>query len=114
MVDWRRVPWTLWLWAVLILVETGRIEARAAVHVKLRVFLVLFMLGWIYVLFRGIRNAWIGTLALFVLSFAVDLVIDLASSSSPNALGWAISLVQFGLLLLPVTRRFFARPVALT
>lgn len=113
MIDWRRVPWTLWLWALLLLAGTVQIEIAAAIHVKLRVFVVLFVLGWIYLLFRGIRNVWIGTLALFVFSVPVELVTDLASNHSPNALGWAISLVQFALLVLPVTRRFFARSVAL-
>jgi hypothetical protein len=107
-IDWRRVPWTLWVWAIGILVAEVAlvvvvIQHSGTAHVVTLILTVALVSAWPYFLFRGVRGLWIATVGLDVLF----LVIDLATGSGTwyGALG---GLFQLGLLLLPVTRRFFA------
>jgi hypothetical protein len=104
-VDWKRVPRTLWLLAVFFVGQAVSLVARTAMSAELLVFLVLFQAGWLYLLFSRRRWAWIATVALFV----ITLVVDLATGDSLAWYAWLISLAQLLLLVLPETRRFFAR-----
>jgi hypothetical protein len=108
-IDWKRVPWTLWLLAILffgnIAILVGRTEPRAG----LVVFSVLFLVGWLYLLFSGNRWVWILTIALFV----VSLVIDLANGSPLPWYSWVTSLAELALLVQPDSCRFFAKRTAM-
>jgi hypothetical protein len=109
-VDWRNVLWTLWLLAALFLAAAVMILARTgSTTITPRIFVVLFTLGWLYLLLTQRRRIWIATIALFAISLAVSLV-TLAFDGSASLYGLVAGLVEFALLLMPVTRRFYARP----
>ena len=62
------------------------------------------MFAWLFFLLKGVRWVWIATLAVAVLGFVPDLIAG--SLTWRGVMGGASSI---GLLLLPGTRRYFAR-----
>jgi hypothetical protein len=108
-IDWKRVPWTLWLLAVLFLGNLAILICGAELRAGLVVFSGLFVVGWLYLLFSGNRWVWILTIALFV----VSLVIDLANGSPLPWYSWVINLAELALLVKPDSCRFFAQRTTL-
>jgi hypothetical protein len=113
-ITWGRVPWTLWLWAVGILASSVVFVVVVHHHSGwdhiVTVIMTLAILSlWPYFMFRGVRWLWIATVGFD----ALVLVIDLATGSG-TWYGDLGGLVQLGLLLLPVTRRFFSSDSAAT
>jgi uncharacterized membrane protein len=102
MLEWRRIPWPLWVYCAgyvpaLVAVEMtvhGRLFAKAMAP-------VLVLVG-LYFLLRGVRWLWIAALCL-----NLAIVIDIFSGTVSwwGAVSTAIGVT---LLLLPVTRRFFS------
>lgn len=104
MIEWRQVPWTLWVIAAAMLWSAARIELGVHQPVLAMVLYPAVVLGWIYSLFRGVRWVWLVTIAVYVLGFGLDLV-----SGSIQLWAWTISLIEFALLLLPITRHHFEK-----
>ncbi|HET9154931.1 MAG TPA: hypothetical protein VFN85_12555 [Solirubrobacterales bacterium] len=102
MIGWKRVPWPLWVFAVAQLLIAARVEIKVHGPVLLMVLYPGLIIGWLYLLLRGMRWVWLTTLALFVLGLVFELV-----SGSLRWWGIAMALVEITLLLLPVTRSYF-------
>jgi hypothetical protein len=102
MIEWRRVPWPLWVYSVVTLAGASLTDAEAHAPISAKALLIAVMLAWLYGLFMGVRWVWIGTVGIYVLGFIPDL-----ASGSPKWWGVAVSLVGLMLLLLPITRRYF-------
>lgn len=68
-----------------------------------KVISAVVMLAWIYFLLRGQEGVWILTVVFSALGFAVGVM--------TGSISWyesALALLGLGLLLLPVTRRYFS------
>src|SRR6185369_4183837 len=103
MVDWRRVPWPLWVVCAGMLWPMVRIEVGTHGPVLAKVLFPALILGWIYLLLRGKRWVWQVILAVDVLELAWVMVLG-----PWHWIGIVVSLVELVLLLLPVTRRYFS------
>ena len=107
MIEWRRVPWPLWIFSASILYGVILIEVDVHGPVLAKVLFAFFSLAWLFFLLKGVRWVWIATVAVSVLGFVPDLI-----EGSLRWRGVLFGLVGIGLLLLPVTRRYFAsKPV---
>jgi hypothetical protein len=102
-IEWRSVPWPLWVFAAAILFATARFEIRVHGPIVVMVLDLAFMLAWLLFLLRGVRWVWLVTIALFVLVLAFELV-------SGSLQGWRtlLSMIELMLLLLPITRRYYS------
>ena len=109
MIEWRRVPWPLWVFSLVALTGAMLTEFEAHAPTPAKALLIAVMLAWLYVLFRGVRWVWIGTIGIYVLGVIPDLV-----SGSLKWWGVAVSLIGLALLLLPVTRRYFSSRTAVS
>lgn len=100
----RKVPWSLWAFAVLSIVAIVVVEVRTIGDTPAAplIFFPAFILVWDFFLLSGFRWVWLLTIAFG----AVTLVLNLATASS-TWLGDSQTVVTLILLLLPVTRRFF-------
>lgn len=107
MIDWRRVPWSLWVYCGVLLLGTVRLEIEAHGPVGAKGFFLLVMVVWLYLLFKGMRWMWGTTLVIYVLGF-----VSLLSSGSLSVTAGSLSVAGFVLLLLPVTQRYFAADVS--
>lgn len=108
MFDWRKVTGPLWVLSALWL--GGAIVVVVNVHGPAGAIALypLLMLAWIFFLLKGVRWVWFATLGVNILG-SVPLLI--AGSFTP--LGGVVTLATVLLLLLPETRRYFAKaPVA--
>ncbi|HEY2052847.1 MAG TPA: hypothetical protein VGH14_02820 [Solirubrobacterales bacterium] len=103
MIDWKRVPWSLWLFCVTGLAGWAVIEVGARGTIPEKALFTVLMFAWIYYLLRGVQWVWILTVAISVLA-----LVPYAFATPFDWLGVAGSLFGLALLLLPVTRRFFA------
>ncbi len=103
MIEWRRVPWTLWVLAVLWLVGVILIEVKIHGQVPSKVLFPFVMFAWLFFLLKGVRWVWIVTLGISVLGLLTDLI-----SGSLTLQGVASGLLGIVLLLAPTTRRYFA------
>lgn len=105
MIEWGRVPWTLWAFVISTGVGVLLTLAIAAgsTPVGPLIFLAVVMLAWDFFLLRRIRWLWIGTVVLLALTLAIEL-------ATATGTWWAdlLGFGQVGLLVLPATRRFFA------
>lgn len=108
MSDWLKVPWPLWVFAALVLVPAILIEVEVHGSIPAKVLYPIIMFAWLFFLLKGVRWVWIATLAVSVLSFVPGLVGG--SLTLHGIVGGAIGI---GLLLLPVTRRYFASDAAM-
>jgi hypothetical protein len=106
-IEWKRVPWTLWAYSIALLLAAISIEVKVHGPVPAKVLFVTVMLAWLYLLLRGVRWVWIVTVGIYVLGFVTDLI-----SGSLKWQGVALSLIGITLLLLPVTQRYFSRHTA--
>jgi hypothetical protein len=103
MIEWGKVPWSLWVYAAFNVVGVILIEVQAHGPIPAKVLFPFVMFAWLFFLFRGVRWVWIATVGLIVLGFAGDLI-----SGSFTLRGIVMGLISPALLLLPVTRRYFA------
>jgi hypothetical protein len=104
MIDWDRIPWPLWAFALLLAAGMIQVEVLAHDSFLVKVLFALLMLAWAFFLLKGERWLWILTVAISILGFIPVLI-----SGSFISLGTAITLIGLVLLLLPATRRYFAR-----
>lgn len=104
MIEWGKVPWPLWAFAAFNVVGVILIETQVSGQIPSKVLFPFVMLAWLFFLFRGVRWIWIATVGLIVLGFAGDLI-----SGSFTWRGIVLGLISPALLLLPATRRYFAR-----
>jgi hypothetical protein len=85
-----------------MLLGTTIVEVTARGPVPAKVLLAAVMLAWLYLLFKGIRWVWIGTIGIYVLATVPEVI-----SGSFAWTGVALSVIGFLLLILPVTRQHF-------
>jgi hypothetical protein len=105
MVEWRRIPPTLWLFSAVALAETVLVEIQADGPVAAKVLFGALMLGWIYLLLHGMRWVWLLTVGISVLG--------LVSAGTGGSLEWpglALTLAGLVFLLLPATRYYYLHP----
>ena len=103
MIAWRRVPWTLWAFAVLTVAGLAVVLARASGNAPVTALIVYVVLicAWLYFLLRGVRWVWMITVGVGLFGLIFDLI-----TGSGTWLGIASGLVGLLLLLLPATRRY--------
>lgn len=102
MIEWRRVPWTLWVYSAFVLAGVILIEVEVHGRVPSKVLFPFVMFVWLIFLLNGVRWVWLVTVGLSVLWFVGDLI-----SGSFTLQGTALGLIEPALLLLPTTRRYF-------
>jgi hypothetical protein len=102
MIEWKRIPWSLWLYAAVMLVGAVLVEVSANGPVPAKGLLAAVMVTWLYFLLRGVRWAWIVTVGIYVLGLIPELI-----SGSLEWQGVILSLIGLTLLFLPATRRYF-------
>lgn len=102
MIERRRVPWPLWIFAGSALISATLIEVSAHGPIAAKVLFPVVMLVYLYFLLQGVRWLWIVTIAVEVLGLLLE-----AFFGSLDWQGVILSLVTLLLLLLPVTRRYF-------
>jgi hypothetical protein len=103
MIEWRAVPWPLWVYSATIFLGVILIEVQAHGPIPAKALYPFVMLIWLYFLFRGVRWVWVVTIGIYVLGLIPDLI-----SGSLQWQGAVLSLVGLLLLLLPATRRYFS------
>ncbi len=103
MIAWRRVPWTLWAFAVLTFAGLIVVFARASGDAPATVLIVyvVLILAWLYFLLRGARWVWMITVGVSLVGSLFDL-----TTGSGTWLGISSGLVGLVLLALPPTRRY--------
>lgn len=108
MIEWKRVPWPLWLFSAALLVEAILLEVGVHGPVLPRIIFPFVMFAWLFFLLRGVRWVWIATVGASTLGLVSDLVLG-----SLDLLGAVWSLLGLLFLLLPITRRYvFSRGAA--
>lgn len=107
MIDWKRVPWPLWIYSVAMLLAAISLEVKVHGPVSARVLFAVIMLVWLYFLLKGVRWVWMVTIGIYVLGVVPDLI-----SGSLTWQAGVLSLIGLMFLLLPVTRRYFSSPTA--
>jgi hypothetical protein len=102
-IAWRRVPWTLWAFAVLTVAGLIVVLARASGDAPVAVLIIyaVLILAWLYFLFRGVRWVWMLTVGVGLVGLLYDLI-----TGSGTWLGVSSGLVALLLMLLPPTRRY--------
>src|ERR1700712_4100193 len=103
MIEWRRVPWPLWVFSAVVLLSVILIEVKAHGPIAAKALYPIIMFAWLYFLLKGTRWVWIVTVGIYALGLIVYLI-----SGSLNWQSVAWSLIGLLLLLLPVTRRYFS------
>jgi hypothetical protein len=103
MIAWRRVPWTLWAFAVLTVAGVVVVLATtsADTHVKALAFYVIFTAAWLYFLLRRVRWIWILTVGVELVGLLFDLI-----TGTGTWFGVSSGVVGLVLLVLPPTRRY--------
>lgn len=103
MIAWRRVPWTLWAFAVLTVAGLIVVLARASGNAPVTALIIYVGLtcSWLYFLLRGVRWVWIVTVGVGLVGTLFDLI-----TGSGTWLGISSGLVGLLLMLLPATRRY--------
>jgi hypothetical protein len=102
-IEWGRVPWCLWLYVAISIGHIVVLVFTASTPIAPFVFSIVFIVAWNFFLLRAVRWLWIGTVALGALILAVDL-----ATGTGTWHGDLIGAIDLGLLVLPVTGRFFA------
>jgi len=102
MINWRRVPWSLWAYVALTTVGSCVSVLTGSTPIAPLIFAVMLILVWNFFLLKGLRWLWIATAVLSALSIGFDLATDQGTWH-----GDVIGLIGLGLLLVPATRRFF-------
>ena len=105
MIDWRKVPWPLWAYCAITLLGALSIDTRVSGPAVALVLVPILTVVWLFYLLRGVRWLWFATLAIYVL------IIPEIVSGSVTWEGVVSTVVGLVLLLLPATRRYFAKSV---
>lgn len=103
MINWRRVPWSLWAFVGLTTGSAAVQVVTVSAPVAPTIFFVVFILVWNVFLLRALRWLWLATVVLSVGVTGAAIIIG-----SGSWYGDTISLVELGLLVVPATRRFFS------
>jgi hypothetical protein len=103
MIDWKRVPWSLWLFCATLLIGWVMIEVDTHGTVVGKVLFAALMFAWIYYLLKAVEWLWILTVGVSVLA-----LVPFAFIGPFDWLGAVQALFGLALLLLPMTRRYFA------
>jgi hypothetical protein len=103
MIACRRVPWTLWAFAVLTVAGLIVVIARASgsAPVTALVIYVVLTSAWLYFLLRGVRWVWTITVGVGLVGLLFDLI-----TGSGTWLGVSSGLLGLLLMVLPATRRY--------
>lgn len=104
MIEWERVPWTLWAYVLVSFVSVVGVLATAKTPLLGAILLVLLMGLWDFALLRGIRWVWLALVLLGVVGTLYDVV-----TGTGTWHGYLIGVAELVLLLLVPTRRFFER-----
>lgn len=103
MIEWKRVPWPLWLYSLVQLLALILTEVKVHGPAPAKALLAVVMLVWLYILLKGVRWAWVVTIGVYALGLVLYL--------TPGSFTWqgiGLSLVGLVLLVLPGTRRYFS------
>ena len=103
MIEWGKVPWSLWAYSLLTTGSVIVVVLTASVPVAPSIFSIVLFLAWSFFLFRGVRWLWIATVVVGAVGLASNI-----STGAGTWYGYLLGLIDLGLLLLPITRRFFA------
>jgi hypothetical protein len=101
-IDWQRVPLSLWTFVFLTTVNSVVCVLTVLSPVAPSIFFVAFVLVWNYLLLRAVRWLWIGTVVVIACFIGIDLL-----TGAATWFGSVLGLIELGLLLAPPTRRFF-------
>lgn len=104
MIEWGKAPWPLWVFAGLVVVGGLLIEIQISGQIPSKVLYPFVIFAWLFFLLKGVRWVWLCTLGVIILALVGDLI-----SGSPTWYGIAFGLIEPALLLLPATRRYFAK-----
>lgn len=102
MIEWGKVPWSLWAYVVLTTGGIVVVVLTASVPVAPSIFAIALFLVWNFFLLRAVRWLWVATIVVGALELAFSL-----GTGAGTWYGYLLGLIDLGLLLLPVTRRFF-------
>ncbi len=102
MIEWGKVPWSLWAYVVLTTGSIVVVVLTASVPVAPSIFSIVLFLVWDFFLLRAVRWLWIAT----VVVGALELVFSLGTGAG-TWYGYLLGLIDLALLLLPATRQFF-------
>src|SRR3954449_39154 len=72
--EWRRIPWTLWVYAAILLWPTAQIEVTAHGPILVRVLFPALIFAWLYFLLDGVRWVWVVSVAIGVLGLVLEVV----------------------------------------
>jgi len=103
-IDWSRIPWSLWLLSALILLSSVPAAARGDGSAAEVILAPIISLVWVYFLLRGVRWLWFFSLAVCLL---IILAIVLGSATWE---GYVESVLGAALLLMPGTRQYLLGP----
>jgi hypothetical protein len=103
MIEWRKVPWPLWLYVLQFLALSVWLVTHVSGPVAARLLFGALVLAWALGLLKGVRWLWIATVVVGTLGLISNLI------TGPRTwYGIASGFVSLGLLLLPPTRCYFA------
>lgn len=102
MIEWGKVPWSLWAYVVLTTGGMVVVLLTGLVPVAPSVFSIVLILAWNLFLLRAVRWLWIATVVVGALDFAFSL-----GTGTGTWYAYLVGLIDLTLLLLPATRRFF-------
>ena len=100
-IEWQRVPLSLWAVCVLLLLEALAIAVAVSGPVILVALTPPLALFWCYFLLKGVRWLWFATVLASILAIPGALF-----GSAPWRI--ALSLLGLVLVLLPATRSYFS------
>jgi hypothetical protein len=107
-IEWGKVPWSLWVYVGLTAGSIVVVVLTASVPVAPSIFSIVLILAWDFFLLKAIRWLWIATVVVGALELAFSL-----GTGAGTWYGYLLGLVDLALLLLPTTRRFFGMREAL-
>jgi UPF0716 family protein affecting phage T7 exclusion len=102
-IEWGKVPWTLWVYAASTVAGMILLEVETHGKVTVKVLFPFLTFAYLFFLFKGVRWLWIATLVVLILGLVVDLIVGPVMWR-----GILTDVIGPVLLLLPVTRRYFA------
>jgi hypothetical protein len=101
-IEWGKVPWSLWAYVVLTAGGIVVVVLTGSVPVAPSIFSIVLIFAWNFFLLRAVRWLWIATVVVGALEFAFSL-----STGTGTWYGYLVGLIDLTLLLVPATRRFF-------
>jgi hypothetical protein len=101
MITWENIPWSLWAYGGVLLIGVASLGVGGHVRIVSLIITLLLACAWLYFLLKGIRGVWIAAVLISASVLAVDLI-----SESFSIFGLGAGLLNLGLLLLPITRRY--------